>query len=36
MIEKGAVFPMFYLPPVEYFVKVNTGKETFVEKVVKE
>jgi hypothetical protein len=26
MIEKGAVFPMFYLPPVEYFVKVNTYK----------
>jgi hypothetical protein len=24
MIEKGAVFPMFYLPPVEYFVKLNT------------
>jgi hypothetical protein len=26
MIEKGAVFPMFYLPPVEYFVKVNRYK----------
>jgi hypothetical protein len=26
MIEKGAVFPMFYLPPVEYFVKLNTYK----------
>jgi hypothetical protein len=26
MIEKGAVFPMFYLPPVEYFVKLNTHK----------
>jgi len=24
MIEKGAVLPMFYLPPVEYFVKLNT------------
>jgi hypothetical protein len=23
MIEKGAVLPMFYLPPVEYFVKLN-------------
>ena len=26
MIEKGAVFPMFYIPPVEYFVKLNTYK----------
>ncbi|MDB5011176.1 MAG: WbqC-like protein family protein [Mucilaginibacter sp.] len=26
MIEKGAVLPMFYLPPVEYFVKLNTYK----------
>jgi hypothetical protein len=26
MIEKGAVFPMFYLPSVEYFVKVNACK----------
>jgi hypothetical protein len=26
MIEKGAVFPMFYLPPVEYFVKINRYK----------
>lgn len=26
MIEKGAVFPMFYLPPVEYFVQLNTYK----------
>jgi hypothetical protein len=26
MIEKGAVFPMFYLPPVEYFVELNTYK----------
>jgi hypothetical protein len=26
MIEKGAVFPMFYLPPVEYFIKLNTYK----------
>jgi len=23
MIEKGAVFPMFYLPPVEYFEKLK-------------
>lgn len=23
MIEKGAVLPMFYLPPVEYFVKLH-------------
>lgn len=26
MIEKGAVLPMFYLPPVEYFVSLNTYK----------
>jgi hypothetical protein len=26
MIEKGAVFPMFYLPPVEYFVLLSTYK----------
>src|SRR3984885_10972282 len=26
MIEKGAVLPMFYLPPVEYFVHLNTYK----------
>jgi len=26
MIEKGAVLPMFYLPPVAYFVKLNTCK----------
>ena len=26
MIEKGAVLPMFYLAPVEYFVKLNTYK----------
>jgi hypothetical protein len=24
MIEKGAVFPMFYLPPVEYFINLKT------------
>lgn len=33
MIEKGAVLPMFYLPPVEYFTKLNTYKpEIFIEK----
>lgn len=26
MIEKGAVFPMFYLPPVPYFTKINMYK----------
>ena len=26
MIEKGAVLPMFYLAPVEYFVQLNTYK----------
>jgi hypothetical protein len=26
MIEKGAVLPMFYLPPVNYFVQLNTYK----------
>jgi hypothetical protein len=26
MIEKGAVLPMFYLPPVEYFARLNTYK----------
>ncbi|MEO8886942.1 MAG: WbqC family protein [Mucilaginibacter sp.] len=26
MIEKGAVFPMFYLPPVEYFTKLKYYK----------
>ncbi len=26
MIEKGAVLPMFYLPPVEYFVRLNKYK----------
>ncbi len=26
MIEKGAVFPMFYLPPVEYFVNLIAYK----------
>ncbi len=26
MIEKGAVFPLFYLPPVEYFTKLKAYK----------
>ncbi|HEY2580743.1 MAG TPA: WbqC family protein, partial [Mucilaginibacter sp.] len=26
MIEKGAVFPMFYLPPVEYLVQLKAYK----------
>ncbi len=26
MIESGAVLPMFYLPPVEYFTKLNSYK----------
>ena len=26
MIEKGAVFPMFYLPPIAWFAKINTYK----------
>ena len=26
MIEKGAVLPLFYLPPVEYFAKLNLYK----------
>lgn len=26
MIEKGAVLPLFYLPPVEYFTTLNTYK----------
>jgi hypothetical protein len=30
MIEKGAVFPLFYLPPVEYFVQLNTYKPDIV------
>jgi len=30
MIEKGAVLPMFYLPPIEYFVNVNTYKPDIV------
>lgn len=30
MIEKGAVFPMFYLPPVEYFTKLKAYKPDIV------
>jgi hypothetical protein len=30
MIEKGAVLPMFYLPPVEYFTELNIYKPDFV------
>ncbi len=32
MIDKGAVFPLFYLPPVAYFSKVNVHKpDIFIE-----
>jgi hypothetical protein len=30
MIEKGAVLPMFYLPPVAYFAKLNDYKPDIV------
>lgn len=30
MIEKGAVLPMFYLPPVEYFARLNNYNPDFV------
>lgn len=30
MIEKGAVLPMFYLPPVEYFTELNIHNPDFV------
>jgi hypothetical protein len=30
MIEKGAVLPMFYLPPVEYFTELNIYNPDFV------
>ncbi|MBV8390819.1 MAG: WbqC family protein, partial [Mucilaginibacter sp.] len=30
MIEKGAVLPMFYLPPVEYFAQLNKYNPDFV------
>jgi hypothetical protein len=30
MIEKGAVLPLFYLPPVEYFAQLNNYNPDFV------
>jgi hypothetical protein len=30
MIEKGAVLPMFYLPPVDYFSKLNSYNPDFL------
>jgi len=30
MIDKGALLPMFYLPPVEYFIQLNTFKPGIV------
>src|SRR5476651_634959 len=30
MTDKGAVFPMFYLPPVEYFACLNEHKQNVV------
>jgi len=30
MIEKGAVLPMFYLPPAEYFAQLNSYNPDFV------
>ncbi|HTD98092.1 MAG TPA: WbqC family protein [Mucilaginibacter sp.] len=30
MIEKGAVLPLFYLPPVEYFAQLNRYNPDFV------
>ena len=30
MIEKGAVLPLFYLPPVEYFTQLNNCNPDFV------
>ncbi|MFD2146516.1 WbqC family protein [Mucilaginibacter antarcticus] len=30
MIDKGAVFPMFYLPPVAYFSKINSHKPDII------
>jgi len=30
MMDKGAVFPMFYLPPVEYFTLLNQHKQNVV------
>jgi hypothetical protein len=30
MIEKGALLPMFYLPPVEYFVQLNNYRQAIL------
>src|SRR6201998_4266158 len=30
MIEKGAVLPLFYLPPVEYFAELNIYSPDFI------
>jgi len=30
MYDKGAILPMFYLPPVEYFVQLNQHKTNFL------
>lgn len=30
MIEKGVVLPMFYLPPAEYFAKINTHRNSIL------
>jgi len=30
MIEKGAVLPLFYLPPVEYFTELNIYNPDFL------
>jgi len=30
MTDKGAVFPMFYLPPVEYFARLNQHKQNIL------
>ncbi len=29
-MEKGAVFPLFYLPPIEYFSKILIHKENIL------
>ena len=29
-MEKGAVFPLFYLPPIEYFSKILVHKENIL------
>lgn len=30
MTEEGAILPMFYLPPVEYFIQLNKHKSNFL------